>query len=133
MAYYICPVCRSPKKANFQDKLPLMTHARIAVSLGVLIGSLMLAGAGPETLKLSLFYFPIWGLLELVHWMNQRQQTKCNTCNFDPFLYQRDWRAARSAVELKLSTVKSEIMASMQTATPKQDLATHSLDSAQQN
>lgn len=111
MAYYICPVCRSPRQANLQDKLPAMTHVRIAAGLGLMIGALILGGAGIWTLKLGLFYFPIWGVLELIHWSHQRQITKCGNCNFDPFLYQKDWRAARTAVELKLNTIKTEMLA----------------------
>ena len=110
MAYYICPVCRAPKKANFQDRLPGVTHARIALSLTFLIGALIAGGAGPWAFKLALMYFPLWGALELAHWMEQRQQTKCRSCDFDPFLYQRDWRAARATVELRLNTIKAEIL-----------------------
>lgn len=111
MAYYICPVCRAPKKANFQDRLPAATHARIALSLTFLITALVAGGAGPWAFKLALMYFPIWGALELTHWVEQRQQTKCRSCDFDPFLYQRDWRAARAAVEFRLNTIKSDMLA----------------------
>lgn len=110
MHYYICPVCRSSKKANLQDRLPAITHMRIALSLGILIGALTLAGMGLWSLKLALLYFPVWGVLEFAHWVEQREQTRCRVCNFDPFLYQRDWRSARAQVELRLNTIKADLI-----------------------
>jgi hypothetical protein len=131
MAHYICPVCRSPRKLNLQDKMPAMTHVRITVSLGMLIGALMIGGAGPWVFKLALLYFPIWGAMELIHWAEQKSQTVCRACNFDPFLYQKDWRAARASVETRLNTIKAERYAKPQPASQTPTPSKAAIDSAQ--
>jgi hypothetical protein len=110
MNYYVCPVCRAPKKNKLQDALPMKTHMSIIIALVCIVGTMKALGAGDWSFKLGLLYFPLWGLAELVHWSKQRQQTKCRACGFDPFLYQRDWRAARSVVEGKLNKIKSDII-----------------------
>jgi hypothetical protein len=89
----------------------MITHVRIATSLVGLIGALLLGGAGPWAFRLAMLYLPIWAVLEFAHWAEQKAQTKCRTCDFDPFLYQKDWRAARVAVELRLNGIKSEMLA----------------------
>jgi hypothetical protein len=109
MTRYLCPVCRAPRKTNLKDELPFSAHLRIGVtvisvsSICYLVSGLELAG------RTAFLYLPLWAVSEFVHWVKMREAAKCSACGFDPVLYQRDWRAARSRVENRLGDVAEEL------------------------
>jgi hypothetical protein len=55
----------------------------------------------------------VWSVAEFVHWARIRQAAKCGTCDFDPILYQKNWKAARARVENRLKTLEQNQIAKL--------------------
>ncbi len=106
----MCPVCRSPLSLNVPARLPLMTHFRLALFVGGGAYVLSFFVSLEASLKSLVFYFPLWGLAELVHSARWRESLKCGACAFDPQLYHRDWRAARARVEARLGAEQAKLV-----------------------
>lgn len=109
MNRYFCPVCRAPRKANFQDELPIRIHLRIAASVAVVSSISYLISGFELAWRTAFLYLPLWAVSEFMHWVRMREATKCQACGFDPILYKRDWRAARKQVENRLGDVVEEL------------------------
>lgn len=70
---------------------------------------------GPwAAVKATLAYLPLWTGAEWFHWLHLREALRCKTCDFDSMLYQRDWRAARRRVEIKMQGLSDEMQARIQ-------------------
>jgi hypothetical protein len=109
MAKYLCPVCRAPFERELQGRLSGTTHLRLSVlTVALIAGSYFLFGL-EASLKSAFFYFPLWGLTEFGHWVRMRDAAQCRVCDFDPMLYQRDWRAARSKIEVRMNRLSAEV------------------------
>lgn len=109
MSRYLCPVCRAPRKTNLQDELPVSAHFRIAVTVVAVSSVAYLVSGWELAWRTAFLYLPLWAVSEFVHWVKMREAAKCGACGFDPILYQRDWRAARSRVENRLGDVAEEL------------------------
>lgn len=103
---YICPVCRSPRRASFSNQLGVSAHFRIALAVATVMVVTYFTAGSILAIKLSLLYLPIWAAWETWHWRRMRALSACRVCGFDPILYKTDWRAARSIVENRLGELK---------------------------
>ncbi len=115
---YLCPVCRAPMERELNGRLPFIRHVQMTL-LTILISALAYLTMGPGVaLKAAVLYLPLWALFEFLHWIQLRETLKCTACDFDPMLYQRDWKKARSQVEGRMTKIhdglEAEIAARIQ-------------------
>jgi hypothetical protein len=109
MTKYLCPVCRAPFDRNLQSRLSGTTHLRLAlITIALVAGTYALLGT-EAAIKSAFFYIPLWGLTEFGHWVRMREAAQCRVCDFDPMLYQRDWRAARAKIETRMNKLSAEM------------------------
>jgi hypothetical protein len=109
MSRYLCPVCRSPLGALPASKLGLKAYVQLAlITTLICAATYFLLGSWAAT-KASLVSLPLYMVAEWVHWLKLREALRCRTCDFDPMLYRRDWRAARRKVEVKMQGLSQEM------------------------
>jgi len=109
MAKYLCPVCRSPLHKALHGRLAGVTHLQIFLLTVAISGGLYFLQGWEGGVKGAFFYLPLWGLAEFIHWVSVRDAARCGTCDFDPMLYKRDWRAARQRVENRMNRLSGEL------------------------
>jgi hypothetical protein len=115
MAQYLCPVCRAPRYIELRDHIAFSAHVKIILVVGLLCGIAYILGGLVSAVRMGVFYFPLWGAAEFWLWLKLRKEAPCQVCSFDPLLYQRDWKAARLAVETRLQAVSDQMKARRQT------------------
>jgi hypothetical protein len=114
MEHYLCPVCRAPMNRDLSGHMPKMRHVQITL-LTILASALCYLTLGVQAAAKSLLvYLPFWAIFEFLHWVQMRESLQCRVCDFDPMLYQKDWRKARLKVEGKMTKVHKEIEAEIQ-------------------
>jgi hypothetical protein len=113
-AKYICPVCRTPVSAPEMTSLNAGTHIRLMLVTLAVAGGITFVAGTQAGLKSLLFYLVFWAAAELWKGLSVRDKTRCTVCDFDPMLYQRDWRAARRQVETKLSRISMDLQVEFQ-------------------
>ena len=118
MGDVLCPVCRSKRNVRLTDRLDFSTHIKLALCTIAGAGILYAFNGFEAALKAIVFYLPMWAVAEFIHGARMREAVKCEACDFDPFLYQRDWRAARARVEAKLTLVSDDLKVQIQRHMP---------------
>jgi hypothetical protein len=107
---HFCPVCRAPTKSTLKDSLPLGIHIRVFSLTTFFVGLGYFFFEIEGAIKASVSYLPLWAISEFLHWAQMRERTKCRACGFDPILYRKDWRKARSLVEKNLQGVVDKLL-----------------------
>lgn len=107
----ICPVCRAPRNEKLTDNISPYRHLQLLLITLAICGLGYLIGGLPLALKLVIVYLPFWAVADYFHGIQMRKATQCPTCNFDPVLYRRDWKAARDQVEARLQKVVDDLRA----------------------
>jgi hypothetical protein len=114
MSRYLCPVCRSSTKAAPQTGLNFKSHLQILFITAFLVATTYYLIGPWGAAKATLAYLPIWTLAEWVHWLKVREALRCRVCDFDPMLYQRDWRMARKKIEIRMLKLSEELQERIQ-------------------
>jgi hypothetical protein len=114
MNRYLCPVCRSTISKLPSAGLSFKTHFQIFLITGILAGIVYLTLGPWSAAKSLLTYLPLWTAAEWVHWLRIREAARCRTCDFDPLLYRRDWKAARRRVEMRMQGLSEELQQRIQ-------------------
>ena len=97
------------------SKLGLKAYVQLVlITMFICAATYFLLGPWAAT-KASLVFLPLWTLSEWVHWLKIREALRCRTCDFDPMLYRRDWRAARRQVEIKMQGLSEDMQARIRT------------------
>ncbi len=109
MSQYLCPVCRAPMNRDLSPRIPFIRHFQIALLTTSLVGLVYLLIGPYAAMKASIVYFPIWAVFEFLHWVQMREALNCKVCDFDPMLYQRDWKRARARIEQKMTKVHDNL------------------------
>jgi hypothetical protein len=109
MSQYLCPVCRAPMKRDLKARISLLRHFQILLLTISLVGLAYLVIGPYAAMKASIVYLPIWAIFEFLHWVQMREALNCKVCDFDPMLYQRDWKRARARIEQKMTKVHDNL------------------------
>lgn len=97
---FFCPLCHHHQSTNTIERVAWWHHGQIAI----FTAATMLATWPIFGINGLLFYLLWWAGFELVYRLRKREALVCRECGFDPFLYKRDQKAARAAVQKYLQS-----------------------------
>ncbi len=105
---FLCPVCSQPLNRELADHLSWSFHLRVGFGVLAICMVAYLFSGLDLAFKLVFLYLPVWAGAEFIQAAKTRKLAQCTVCDFDPLLYSKDWKAARSRVEQKLSGLSLE-------------------------
>lgn len=92
---FLCPNCRTPRRAPGKPRLQARHFAQIAMTSIIL----MLATWNWFEWKGVISFLPLWMGFEIVFRTRCRAVLLCSACGFDPYLYLSDLPRARAEIE----------------------------------
>jgi hypothetical protein len=92
---FFCPLCSQHQSTNTIERVAWQHHLQLAL---LTLATTLVAWPffGIDGL---LFYLVWWAGFEVVYRLRKREALVCRNCGFDPFLYKRDPKVARKAVQ----------------------------------
>lgn len=93
--HFFCPLCHYHQSTNTIEKVSWKHHAQLVLAtLAITLFTWSFFG-----LKALSFYLVLWAGFEFFYRARKREALICQSCGFDPFLYMRDRKKARSVLK----------------------------------